>query len=108
MRKTTRSKYYGRNEVAAGLRSLVTEVGIAIDELTQPVQLPVAERLRMISAVFKRLASSCEHYKFGGKRLPAKLKKEQANIQALLEEAMSVPVFQEEKIIAKARRKRNV
>ena len=106
MRQSTRNKYHGRIQVASGIRTLATEVGAVLEDLKKPAQLPVAERLRKISEDFKSLAVICEHYRFGGKRLPAKLRKEQAVIYALLNEAMNTPVFQEEKIIAKVNRKK--
>ncbi len=81
MRKTTRSKYYGRTEVAGALATMSVEL--------------------------ERLVKSCEHYKFGGKRLPAKLRKEYDHIQAVWYEVVHIPVTPDEKILAKVKRKKD-
>lgn len=80
MRRTTRSKYYGRNEVAGGLSTMVAELS--------------------------RLVKSYEYHKFGGKRLIARLRKAQILIQDLHQEAVTIPVTPDEKLLAKVKRKK--
>lgn len=80
MRKTTRSKYNGRVVVASGLRTIGFQLG--------------------------ELVKACEHHKFGGKRLVAKIQKLAGDVALIQAEAAKVPVTQDEKIVAKIKRKK--
>lgn len=90
MRRSTRRRYYGRSNVAGCLQEASNTLAECL--------------LRKTIRELEQAATDCEVYNFGGKRLINQIKREKTNVDKLLEKVRSIPVFQEEKILAKQKR----
>ncbi|MDD5701389.1 MAG: hypothetical protein PHU23_04985 [Dehalococcoidales bacterium] len=106
MRQTTRKKYYGRTDVAQNIRSVIGELNQVVNLIDQPLKNPVAEKLFRVATSLGQAANACAIYKFGSKRLKAKIDRLIKEAGTLLTEVQDTPVFMEEKIKAKSERAR--
>jgi hypothetical protein len=104
MRQTTRKKYYGRSAIAQDIRGVIVELNQVVNLLDQPLKNPVAEKLFSVATSLGQAANACAIYKFGSKRLKAKIDRLIKEAGTLLTEVQDTPVFMEEKIQAKHER----
>lgn len=101
MRQTTRRKYYGRNQVASALRVVVQDLQKAIQDSQKPSETPLSAALDKTVKELKRITDACQIYKFGNKRFIKKVERVRDYVMELLEEAGTMPVFQEERLAAR-------
>ena len=106
MRQTTKKKYHGRSAVGGILRTALTELKEAIDLADQPQVSPLASSLRKVIDSLEEAAD------FGGRvytiprSVQSALSREIVNLTALLNKVVNIPVTQEEKLAARAKRAR--
>lgn len=106
MRQSTRRKYYGKSAAGGSLHSAVGDLRAAIAEAGKPPpHSPLHDALLQVAAELKRAADYLDIYKVNRKTLQRHLKKELANIEAILQELQGIPITQEQKLVAKVKKK---
>ncbi len=101
MRKTTRKQYYGRSAIAGSLSSAINDLSKAIKLAQEPAPSPISEAIKQVAVNLERAAKSFDVYGVKRKRLQNELLKEMENLQELLQQVRGIPVFPDEKAIAK-------
>lgn len=106
MRNTTRKKYYGRSAATGALSSAINSLQAAIEEAGKPQpHPPLYDALKSVAADIGRSADLFDVYNLKRKRLQKQLRGELVRLEKMLQEVQSVPVTQEEKLLAKRAKK---
>lgn len=107
MRNSTRQRYYGRSTIASSLRMASQDLEAALKEFKKPPpETPSTQLLKKVVKELQECIRLYDHYKMPGKRLKQKIEREVKNLHKLTAEMQQVPVFQDEKDLAKAERTR--
>ena len=105
MRKATRRKYYGRINVIQLLKVATGALAEAISEAEKPVAAsPLLLKLQAVQQSIVKAIDEEKYYLLGRKRFQKHLTKELRNIEELIAEVKGIPVFTEEKALAKKKR----
>jgi len=99
VRRTTRDKWYGRILASQALQAAGINLAEAIKLADSPT--PFTQKLDLVILQLRAAREHIAGRNMGHKRLLKRLETEQAHIMALLEDIKHIPLFPEEKAIAK-------
>lgn len=105
MRQVTRRKYYGRLSIVQALRTAASELNNAITEAEKPPpESPLSSQLRKVAKCLDNALKAEKIYALQRKRVKAHLERERKHIQDLIVEITGIPIFPDEKAIAKRKK----
>jgi hypothetical protein len=105
VRRTTRDKWYGRILASQALQAAGINLAEAIKLADSPT--PFTQKLDLVILQLRAAREHIAGRNMGHKRLLKRLETEQTHIIALLEDIKHIPLFPEEKAIAKVAQAKN-